>query len=166
MSKKDEKTSKEAKVQQEVASEVPEVFNMGEATDSGETTKAAEAPAETPAETPEATKTEDADDGKPKVEDKEIVEIEQKVIALVIIGNLHAVVDVLKGYQWKDTACKSIWDMCIKLNNERRYVSSATVQMALNAQKSDVDVSAIMTNIPSPNLLIPFANKLVQSQKK
>ena len=153
MSKKNEKTSEEAKVQQEVVGEMPSVFQVDEQNDA--LNQVLENSDEVPAEEVEETEIAEVDD---------TVKTERKVIALVILGNLHAVIGILKEYKWKDKVSKAIWEACIKLNNERKHISTSTVQIALNAQKEDVDVSAVMADIPSPNLLIPFANKLIKSQ--
>lgn len=153
MSNKIEKTSDEAKVQQEVVGEMPSVFQVDEQNDA--LNQVLENSDEVPAEEVEETEIAEVDD---------TVKTERKVIALVILGNLHAVIGMLKEYKWKDKDSKAIWEACIKLNNERKHISTSTVQIALNAQKEDVDVSAVMADIPSPNLLIPFANKLIKSQ--
>lgn len=139
MSNKNEKTSDEAKGQQEIVGEMPAVFKVEENT----------------IETEKKDVTEIEDD---------TIQTERRVITLVILGNLHAVIGILKEYKWKDKGSKAIWEACIKLNNERKHISTSTVQIALNAQKEDVDVSAVMADIPSPNLLIPFANKLIKNQ--
>lgn len=153
MSNKNEKTSDEAKVQQEVVGEMPSVFQVDEQNDA--LNQVLENSDEVPAEEVEETEIAEVDD---------TVQTERKVIALVILGNLHAVIGILKEYKWKDKVSKAIWEACVKLNNERKHISTSTVQVALNAQKEDVDVSAVMADIPSPNLLIPFANKLIKSQ--
>lgn len=168
MSKKNEKTSEEAKVQQEVVGEMPSVFQVDEQNDA--LNQVLENSDEVPAEEVEEAVAE-VEEAVAEVEKKESAEVEddtvqteRKVIALVVLGNLHAVIGILKEYKWKDKSSKAIWEACIKLNNERKHISTSTVQIALNAQKEDVDVSAVMADIPSPNLLIPFANKLIKSQ--
>lgn len=168
MSKKNEKTSEEAKVQQEVVGEMPSVFQVDEQNDA--LNQVLENSDEVPAEEVEETVAE-VEEAAAEVEKKESAEVEddtvqteRKIIALVVLGNLHAVIGILKEYKWKDKSSKAIWEACIKLNNERKHISTSTVQIALNAQKEDVDVSAVMADIPSPNLLIPFANKLIKSQ--
>lgn len=153
MSNKNEKTSDEAKVQQEVVGEMPSVFQVDEQND--DLNQVLENSNDVPAEEVEETEIAEVDD---------TVQTERKVIALVILGNLHAVIGILKEYKWKDRDSKVIWEACVKLNNERKHISTSTVQVALNAQKEDVDVSDVMADIPSPNLLIPFANKLIKSQ--
>lgn len=161
MSKKNEKTSEEAKVQQEVVGEMPSVFQVDE--QNGALNQVLENSDEVPAEEVEEAAAEVEKKESAEVQD-DTVQTERKVIALVVLGNLHAVIGILKEYKWKDKSSKAIWEVCIKLNNERKHISTSTVQIALNAQKEDVDVSAVMADIPSPNLLIPFANKLIKSQ--
>lgn len=140
MSKKNEKTSEEAKVQQEVVGEMPAVFKVEENT----------------IETEKKDVTEIEDD---------TIQTERKVIALVILGNLHAVIGILKEYKWKDKDSKAIWEACVKLNKERKHISTSTVQIALNAENlGDADIESILSEIPSPNMLIPFANKLIKNQ--
>lgn len=140
MSKKNGKTSDEAKVQQEVIGEMPAVFKVEENTTETEKKDVTEIEADT-------------------------IQTERKVIALVILGNLHAVIGILKEYKWKDKDSKAIWEACVKLNKERKHISISTVQIALNAENlGDADIESILSDIPSPNLLIPFANKLIKSQ--
>lgn len=162
MSNKIEKTSDEAKVQQEVVGEMPSVFQVDEQNDA--LNQVLENSDEVPAEEVEETAAEVEKKESAEVED-DTVQTERKVIALVILGNLHAVIGILKDYKWKDRDSKAIWEVCVKLNNERRHISTSTVQIALNAENlGDTDIESILSEIPSPNLLIPFANKLIKSQ--
>ena len=162
MSNKNEKTSDEAKVQQEVVGEMPSVFQVDEQNDA--LNQVLENSDEVPAEEVEEAAAEVEKKESAEVED-DTVQTERKVIALVILGNLHAVIGILKDYKWKDKSSKAIWEACIKLNNERKHISTSTVQIALNAENlGDTDIESILSDIPSPNLLIPFANKLIKSQ--
>lgn len=162
MSNKNEKTSDEAKVQQEVVGEMPSVFQVDEQNDA--LNQVLENSDEVPAEEVEEAAAEVKKKESAEVED-DTVQIERKVIALVILGNLHAVIGILKEYKWKDKSSKAIWEACIKLNNEHKHISTSTVQIALNAENlGDTDIESILSDIPSPNLLIPFANKLIKSQ--
>lgn len=162
MSNKIEKTSDEAKVQQEVVGEMPSVFQVDEQNDA--LNQVLENSDEVPAEEVEEAAAEVEKKESAEVKD-DTVQTERKVIALVILGNLHAVIGILKDYKWKDRDSKAIWEVCVKLNNERRHISTSTVQIALNAENlGDTDIESILSEIPSPNLLIPFANKLIKSQ--
>lgn len=162
MSNKNEKTFDEAKVQQEVVGEMPSVFQVDEQNDA--LNQVLENSDEVPAEEVEEAAAEVEKKESAEVED-DTVQTERKVIALVILGNLHAVIGILKEYKWRDKDSKAIWETCVKLNNERKHISTSTVQIALNAENlGDTDIESILSEIPSPNLLIPFANKLIQSQ--
>lgn len=162
MSNKNEKTYDEAKVQQEVVGEMPSVFQVDEQNDA--LNQVLENSDEVPAEEVEEAAAEVEKKESAEVED-DTVQTERKVIALVILGNLHAVIGILKDYKWEDRDSKAIWEVCVKLNNERRHISTSTIQIALNAENlGDTDIESILSDIPSPNLLIPFANKLIKSQ--
>lgn len=162
MSKKNEKTSEEAKVQQEVVGEMPSVFQVDEQNDA--LNQVLENSDEVPAEEVEEATAEVEKKESAEVQD-DTIQTERKVIALVILGNLHAVIGILKEYKWKDKDSKAIWDACVKLNKERKHISTSTVQIALNAENlGDADVESILSEIPSPNMLIPFANKLIKNQ--
>lgn len=162
MSKKNEKTSEEAKVQQEVVGEMPSVFQVDDQNDA--LNQVLENSDEVPAEEVEEATAEVEKKESAEVQD-DTIQTERKVIALVILGNLHAVIGILKEYKWKDKDSKAIWDACVKLNKERKHISTSTVQIALNAENlGDADIESILSEIPSPNMLIPFANKLIKNQ--
>ena len=99
MSKKNEKTSEEAKVQQEVVGEMPSVFQVDEQNDA--LNQVLENSDEVPAEEVEETAAEVEKKESAEVED-DTVQTERKIIALVVLGNLHAVIGILKEYKWKD----------------------------------------------------------------
>lgn len=98
MSNKNEKTYDEAKVQQEVVGEMPSVFQVDEQNDA--LNQVLENSDEVPAEEVEEAAAEVEKKESAEVED-DTVQTERKVIALVILGNLHAVIGILKEYKGK-----------------------------------------------------------------
>ena len=156
MSNKNEKTSDEAKVQQDVVADIPAVFNVDERE---ETVEVAEEVIE---ETVEADPAEKESEQTEKEADDEVVSIERKVVGLVVVGNnLHAVKHILKDYKWNDGLCGKMYSACMELEAKRKHISSASIAKALG---SEIDLQPVLSSIASPNFLIPFANRLVSLQ--